>query len=211
VNWYGAVWRKYATFDGRARRKEYWYFVLLNNVVFIGLSTADIALGLSNREGSGPLGGFYSLAALLPSLAVAVRRMHDTDHSGWWILLPPVSFFFALADGTQGSNRFGTDPKAESALSPAGSSAPPSASAAPAGSAPPARIKADSSLDRELLSQAAELGRRYADDVSELGDDAVVALRSELERSFGPTAVAESWTRIRPLLATPLSKGGSSD
>ena len=53
----------------------------------------------------------YSLAVLLPSVAVGVRRMHDTDHSGWWILLPIVNLIFACTEGTRGPNRFGADPK----------------------------------------------------------------------------------------------------
>jgi len=112
VEWYLGVWKKYATFDGRARRKEYWMFILFNVIATWVLSFLDAMLGLSGDMGYGPLYGLYALAVLLPSLAVGVRRMHDTDHSGWWIIVPFVNFVFAVTEGTRGSNRFGADPKA---------------------------------------------------------------------------------------------------
>ncbi|MDO8879426.1 MAG: DUF805 domain-containing protein [Coriobacteriia bacterium] len=112
MEWYLGVWKKYATFDGRARRKEYWMFFLFNFIATWVLSFLDALLGLSGDSGYGPLYGLYALAVLLPSLAVAVRRMHDTDHSGWWILVPVVNFVFAVTEGTSGPNRFGADPKA---------------------------------------------------------------------------------------------------
>ncbi|MEN6429681.1 MAG: DUF805 domain-containing protein [Coriobacteriales bacterium] len=124
MDWYLGVWKKYATFTGRARRKEYWMFFLFNMLASYILVFVDNALGLTNSQGNGPLSGIYSLAVLLPSLAVAVRRMHDTDHSGWWILVPIVNLVFAVMDGTPGPNRFGADPKATgaagAAITPAG-------------------------------------------------------------------------------------------
>lgn len=112
MGWYLGVWKKYATFGGRARRTEYWMFFLFNLIISMGLGFADGMLGLADRSGNGPLGGIYSLAVLLPSIALGVRRMHDSDHSGWWLLVPLVSFIFAVTDGTSGPNRFGLDPKA---------------------------------------------------------------------------------------------------
>jgi len=113
LNWYLGVWKKYATFSGRARRTEYWMFFLFNLIISIALGFTDGILGMADRNGNGPLGGLYSLAVLIPSIAVGVRRMHDSDHSGWWLLLPIVNLIFALTDGTPGPNRFGPDPKVD--------------------------------------------------------------------------------------------------
>lgn len=111
MNWYLGVWKKYVTFTGRARRTEYWMFLLFNMIIAFGLGLTDGLLGLMDSNGNGLLGGIYSLAVLLPSIAVGVRRMHDTDHSGWWIIVPIVNLVFALTEGTRGPNRFGSDPK----------------------------------------------------------------------------------------------------
>ncbi len=90
MEWYLKVLRNYVGFKGRARRKEYWMFVLINIVIAILLGIVDGILGWhfgENKE-SGVLSSLYSLGILLPSLAVLCRRLHDTDRSGWWILLP---------------------------------------------------------------------------------------------------------------------------
>ena len=120
MNWYLEVLKKYAVFSGRARRKEYWYFCLFNVIIGIVLGVIDYATGShSNQASMGLLGGIYSLAVLIPGIAVTVRRLHDTDHSGWWLLiglLPLVGaivlFVFMLSDSTPGENRFGANPKA---------------------------------------------------------------------------------------------------
>ncbi|HEY5982324.1 MAG TPA: DUF805 domain-containing protein [Anaerolineales bacterium] len=113
MHWYTDVLKKYAVFSGRARRMEYWMFVLFNFIIALVLGLIDGALGIS-RDSSNQsiLVGLYQLAILLPTIAVGVRRMHDTDHSGWWLLLPIVNLIFAVTDGTKGPNRFGADPKA---------------------------------------------------------------------------------------------------
>ena len=72
MNWYLEVLKKYAVFNGRARRKEYWYFVLFNFIINIVLSGID-----SMTTGMGLLPGIYTLAVLIPSIAVLVRRLHD--------------------------------------------------------------------------------------------------------------------------------------
>ena len=123
MNWYLEALRKYATFEGRARRKEYWFFILFNVLAVVVLGIIDVVLGTSSKEtGLGLLSGLYLLAVLLPALAVTVRRLHDTDRSGWWILInfiPVIGAFvlliFTLLDGTPGSNRFGPSPKGEAA------------------------------------------------------------------------------------------------
>ena len=120
MNWYMEALKKYATFDGRARRKEYWYFALMNFVVLVVLSMIDLRLGIfSMAAGVGLLSGLYSLAVLIPGLAVTMRRLHDTDRSGWWCLIafvPVVGWLamvvFACLDSQPGANRFGPNPKA---------------------------------------------------------------------------------------------------
>ena len=101
------VLNKYAVFTGRARRREYWMFFLCSFVVALVLAVMDaICFG-----GNEILGTIYRLGLLVPSLAVAIRRMHDGDHSGWWILCPIVNLVYLIAEGTRGGNRFGPDPK----------------------------------------------------------------------------------------------------
>ncbi len=121
MQWYIDVLKKYAVFDGRARRKEYWMFVLFNVIISIILGILDRIIGTDFGGGSssGWLSTIYSLAVLLPSIGVAIRRMHDTNRSGWWILInliPCVGFiwFIVLAaqEGTAGDNQYGPDPKA---------------------------------------------------------------------------------------------------
>ena len=98
MNWYLDVLRKYAVFRGRARRREYWLFFLVSTIIFVGLSIIDVATGtFSPSVGIGLLGGLYSLATLIPGIAVTVRRLHDTDRSGWWLLIGVIPVIGALA------------------------------------------------------------------------------------------------------------------
>ena len=111
--------RKYAVFEGRARRKEYWYFFLFY-VIFVWLALfLDFVLGTFSMELEiGLLSGAFSIAMALPYVAVSIRRLHDTDRRGWWFLLqliPIVGTIWYLVllvlDGQAGENRFGADPK----------------------------------------------------------------------------------------------------
>jgi len=119
VSWYLEALKKYAVFSGRARRMEYWYFVLFNLIVAFVLALIDTLLGTTTGVSSfGLLSGIYSLAVLIPTLAVLVRRLHDIDRTGWWILInliplvgTIVLLVFALMPGTPGSNQYGPDPK----------------------------------------------------------------------------------------------------
>ena len=119
MSWYLEALKKYAVFSGRSRRMEYWYFVLFNLVVYIVLSLIDGLLGTFNIvQGVGLLSGIYSLAVLIPTLALWVRRLHDIDRTGWWVLInliplvgTIVLLVFALTPGTPGSNQYGPDPK----------------------------------------------------------------------------------------------------
>ena len=123
MSWYLQALKKYAVFSGRSRRMEYWYFVLFNIIVSIVLGVIDGLLGTSGSyAGAGLLSGIYGLAVLIPSLAVTVRRLHDTDRTGWWILIALVPLIgvivllvFALLEGTPGDNQYGPNPKEASA------------------------------------------------------------------------------------------------
>ena len=113
MNWYVECWKKFGDFTGRARRTEYWMFVLFNLIASVLIAVVDGVLGTS-----GALGGLYSLAVLIPNLSVAARRLHDTDRSGWWqliALIPLIGFIillvFLCSDSQPGDNRFGPNPK----------------------------------------------------------------------------------------------------
>lgn len=118
MEWYIAVLKKYATFTGRSRRKEYWFFALFNIIISIVLTIVDTVFGtLSVETGLGLLSGVYSLAVLIPSIAVTVRRLHDVGRSGWWLLiafLPLVGVIVLLVFMLQDSkeeNEYGISPK----------------------------------------------------------------------------------------------------
>lgn len=119
MNWYLKVLKDYAVFSGRARRKEYWMFVLFNLIILFVLVFLDRALGMAHAEsGYGPLSGLYSLAVLIPAIAVGIRRLHDTGRSGWWLLIaliPLIGPIWLLVlfvmDSEAGANQFGPNPK----------------------------------------------------------------------------------------------------
>lgn len=121
MNWYIKVLKNFTDFQGRARRKEYWMFALIHFIIMIILVSIDMFLGLGGgAQGYGILSGLYSLILLIPSLAVAVRRLHDTGKSGWWILIgfvPAIGaivlLIFMLLDSQSGSNKWGNNPKGE--------------------------------------------------------------------------------------------------
>lgn len=103
---------KFAQFNGRARRSEYWYFVLFNLIVSLGLGMVDVFTGL------GFLSGLYGLIAIIPSIAVGVRRLHDTGKSGLWLLVALIPFigwiiliYFMVQDSLPFDNQYGPNPK----------------------------------------------------------------------------------------------------
>lgn len=110
---YLEAFRKYATFSGRARRMEYWYFYLFNLLAYMGL--AIFAGSIPGGEG---IVGLYILASIIPGFAVAVRRLHDTGKSGWFLLIGAIPLIgvlflliFMVADSTPGANKYGPNPK----------------------------------------------------------------------------------------------------
>ena len=124
MNWYLEVLKKYAVFDGRARRQEYWMFILFNIIITAVLALIDSLIGTVIRQaGFGLLQGLYDLAVLIPSIAVTVRRLHDTGRTGWWILIgliPVVGgivlLIFMLLDSEPGENQYGPNPKTQEAI-----------------------------------------------------------------------------------------------
>ncbi len=123
MEWYIKVLKNYAEFEGRARRKEYWMFTLINFLIMMAI---PVIMGLffnvdpSNTVGAAFTGilGLYSLAVFIPSLAVGVRRLHDTGRSGWWLLVSLVPLIgvivllvFLVQDSQTGSNQYGQNPK----------------------------------------------------------------------------------------------------
>ncbi|WP_235694104.1 DUF805 domain-containing protein [Caenibius tardaugens] len=120
MEWMLLPLKRYADFSGRSRRKEYWMFVLGVFIAAIVLSIIEGIVGLSGMVGGvyGPLTTLFLLGILVPSIAVQVRRFHDQDKSGWFVLLALIPFLGGLAvlvfmclEGTRGPNRFGPDPK----------------------------------------------------------------------------------------------------
>lgn len=112
MNWYIDVLKKYAVFSGRARRKEYWMFTLINIIISIILGVIDGMLGTAI------IGMIYSLAVLIPCIAVSIRRLHDTGRSGWWLLIGLIPLIglivliiFMVQDSESGDNQYGPNPK----------------------------------------------------------------------------------------------------
>ncbi|MBT2366038.1 DUF805 domain-containing protein [Streptomyces sp. ISL-10] len=113
MSWYLAVLKNYAGFSGRARRKEYWMFTLINIII------ALVLMGIDMAAGTYPIiYAIYTLALLLPTLAVTVRRLHDTGRSGWWIFISAIPLVggiillvFLASEGKAEANKFGADPK----------------------------------------------------------------------------------------------------
>jgi uncharacterized membrane protein YhaH (DUF805 family) len=122
MKWYLKVMKQYADFTGRARRQEYWMFVLFNIIFSAAAGMVDGMLGMRSPEtGLGVIGGLYSLAVLVPSIAVGVRRLHDVGKSGWMLLIALIPIIGAIwllvlfaTDGQPGENKWGTNPKEES-------------------------------------------------------------------------------------------------
>ena len=111
--------KNYAVFSGRARRKEYWMFMLFQMLFAFAAILADHLLGTAMNGGGGAIYLLYTLALFIPGLAVAVRRLHDVDKSGWFLLIvlvPLVGMVWLLVldctEGKPGDNEYGSDPKA---------------------------------------------------------------------------------------------------
>jgi len=123
MDWYVKVLKHYADFSGRARRKEYWYFILINFLINMGIAFASGLIGGVSQDPSMASGMIilpllYNLAVFIPSMAVGVRRLHDTNRSGWWLLISMIPLvgaivliIFFVEDSQPGSNEYGPNPK----------------------------------------------------------------------------------------------------
>ena len=120
IDWATRPLKKYADFSGRAPRAEYWWFYLLIIIGYVIATILDSMLGLGQAVGPyGVLMCVFALAMLVPSIAAGIRRLHDTDRSGWWLLIGLVPLIgaivlivFFVSQGTQGPNKYGDDPYA---------------------------------------------------------------------------------------------------
>lgn len=105
MQYFFKAFQNFANFNGRARRKEYWYFVLFNVIVSVLVAVISDAIRVP------VIYLVYVLIALLPGLAVGIRRMHDVGKSGWFIFIPFYNLVLACSDGEKGDNKYGLDPK----------------------------------------------------------------------------------------------------
>ena len=119
MNWYRKCWKQYADFSGRARRKEYWIFSLINNIIIFFLYILQIVMIESTLWLIFPIILFlYAMAVFLPGLAVNIRRLHDIGKSGWWYLIYLIPIIGAIwltvlmcLDSEPGENQWGENPK----------------------------------------------------------------------------------------------------
>ena len=119
MSWFLVAVKKYAVFEGRARRKEYWFFVLFYIIFALVLGLVDSFAGtVLAGTNIGLFGTIFGVALFVPSLAVSVRRLHDTGRSGWWILIIVIPLIglivflvFTVQDSQSVENRFGANPK----------------------------------------------------------------------------------------------------
>jgi len=114
MQWYLTVLKKYNVFTGRARRSEYWYFVLVNLFNSFLTSYMDTTFGTFDEETKiGYINMTYAMVVLVPNIAVNIRRMHDVGKSGWYMLIPIYNIVLAATPGDIGENQYGSDPKKE--------------------------------------------------------------------------------------------------
>lgn len=118
MQWFIAALTKYATFSGRSRRREYWFFALFYVLIYVALTVVDALTGSLSGGGIGLLSGLFALGMLIPSLSVTCRRLHDTDRSGWWMLISLIPLIggivllvFMVFDSQPGPNQYGDNPK----------------------------------------------------------------------------------------------------
>jgi uncharacterized membrane protein YhaH (DUF805 family) len=117
MKWYFHALRKYAVFEGRASRREYWIFELMNSAVALALFVAVVMLAKAGYPYFVSLPFIYIAATAIPSLASLVRRLHDTNRSGWWFFItivpvvgPLILFSMTVTRSAPGENRFGPNP-----------------------------------------------------------------------------------------------------
>jgi uncharacterized membrane protein YhaH (DUF805 family) len=117
MHWYTDVLKKYAVFHGRAARPEYWWFTLIDLIVAVFVAFVA-AVVVASSGAAQAIADLYNLAVLLPTIGVTIRRLHDTDHRGWWMLIgaiPVIGWIWIIvllaSEGNAGPNRYGPDPQ----------------------------------------------------------------------------------------------------
>ena len=113
MNWYTKVVKNFLVFEGRASRQEYWMFVLFNIIISIGIAILGTMLSKVTNTNQTILSNIYSIVMILPNISVAIRRMHDTGHSGWWSIVPIAGLVFACQAGHPEENQYGRNPNKE--------------------------------------------------------------------------------------------------
>ena len=121
MNWFLMALKKYAQFEGRSQRSEYWFFALFYILFAIAATLIDVVTGSYDPQtGFGIVSVLLAIGLLIPSLSVSVRRLHDTNRSGWWLLICLIPLIGAIwflvltiLDSSPGTNRFGVNPKEE--------------------------------------------------------------------------------------------------
>ena len=110
MEWYVKVLKNYAVFDGRASRQEYWMFVLFNLIISFGLGIFIGVLSVVTKTDQTVLSNIYSLDVVVSSIAVAIRRIHDTGRNGWWCIVPIVGLVYLIEAGHPDTNKYGPAP-----------------------------------------------------------------------------------------------------
>lgn len=119
MSWYIKAIKNYVNFSGRARRREYWTFIIVNAVLGFILIILDSVLNHYIANDIRILSGIYGLFVFIPGLSVSFRRLHDINKPAWWLLIGAIPlvgwiwlFVYSIKDGTIGPNKYGYDPKA---------------------------------------------------------------------------------------------------
>lgn len=114
MQYYIVAFKRYADFSGRSRRQEFWFFKLFDWLVSVGLIFTAVALRPAVETEIALVFMYlwigYYLGAYIPTIAVAVRRLHDTGHSGWWMIVPFYNIYLLFKKGDEGYNEYGEDP-----------------------------------------------------------------------------------------------------
>lgn len=113
MHYYFDVLKKFADFKSRATRKEYWMFILFNLIIGFVLGLIEGLSGINSGSNESILANIYQLIILVPSIALGIRRMHDVNKSGWYLLVPIYNFILTLRVGDEGGNEYGPDPKGQ--------------------------------------------------------------------------------------------------
>ena len=110
MDWYIKVIKNCSVLEGRASRQEYWMFFLFSFIVSFCIVIVELILESITKTNQSVLSNIYSLAMLAPSISVAIRRMHDTNRSGWWSIVPIMSLVYLIEAGHPGENKYGRNP-----------------------------------------------------------------------------------------------------